>query len=114
MKFCCIYLNLTLHNTLITLTDLAGNVICWSSAGNNGFKGSRKKTAFAIQTTILSILQKAKFLNFTGIKLFIKRLDQQIEPLISLFYSSRFFILTIKEITPRSFNGCRLPKLRKI
>lgn len=109
-----IYLNLTLNNIIITLTDIQGNVIFWSSAGNNGFKGSRKKTSFAIQLTIFKLLDKAKSLGLKYIQLLVKRIDHSIEPLLDFFNSYKFFILTIKEITAIAFNGCRLPKIRKI
>jgi small subunit ribosomal protein S11 len=114
MKLYKIYLNLTLNNTIISLTDLTGRVLFWSSAGNSGFKGARKKTTFAIQTTILTFLNKIQVLNLKFIQLFIKRIDQPIEHLLALFQSYNFIILNIKEITPISFNGCRLPKIRKI
>lgn len=114
MNSCRIYLNLTLNNTLITLTDMFGNVISSSSAGTTGFKGSRKKTSFATQTTILKVIKSAQILGLKYIHFFIKRIDQQIESIIDLFKSYNFIFLVIKEITPLSFNGCRLSKLRKI
>lgn len=114
MKFFRIYLNLTLNNTIITITDFNGNVIFWSSTGNNGFKGARKKTSFAIQTTILNFINKIKRLGLKNVLLYIKRIDQPIEPLLKLFESSTLKIFKIQEITPISFNGCRLSKIRKI
>lgn len=114
MELYRIYLNLTLNNTIITITDFKGNVILWSSAGNNGFRGASKKTSFAIQTTILTVIDKAKKLGIINIILYIKRVDQTLESLLKLFESSYLIILQIKEITPISFNGCRLSKIRKI
>lgn len=114
MNSCRIYINLTVNNTIVTLTDMLGNVRYSSSAGNNGFKGARKKTSFAIQTIILKIITKTNQLGFKCIQFFIKRIDQQIEPLLALFKTYNFIFLSIKEITPIAFNGCRLSKLRKI
>ena len=98
MKFFRIYLNLTLNNTIITITDFYGNVILWSSTGNNGFKGARKKTSFAIQTTILNIIDKIKMLGLKNVILYIKRIDQPIESLLKLFESSTLKILKLKKL----------------
>lgn len=109
-----IYINLTLNNTIITITDIKGNVCFWSSAGNNGFKGSRKKTSLAIQITAQTIVNNINKLGFNFLKIFIKRTGQGIETLLKIFKFNNLKILSIKDITPFSHNGCRLRKKRKV
>jgi small subunit ribosomal protein S11 len=114
MKFHKIYLNLTLNNTIISLTDFMGNVLFCSSAGTNGLKGARKKTAFGMQMTIVMFLNKIQFLKIKYIQIFIKRSDQPIEHLLMIFKSYNYVVVKVQEITPIALNGCRLPKIRKI
>jgi small subunit ribosomal protein S11 len=111
-KFGLIYINLTIHNCIITITDLKGNVSLWSSTGHHGFTGSRKRTTFAHQVTLKKIINEAITLGLRFVKFFIKQTGASLEPLLKILKDSPLKILSIWDITPISHNGCRAPKKR--
>ena len=104
----------TSNNTLLTLTDINGNVLTWASSGMAGFKGTRKKTLYAAQSVAYIIAQKTLDL---GIKnLYINLMGQGIskEPIIKTLNLIGLSILSITDKTAIPFNGCRPPKKRRI
>nr|YP_010117097.1 ribosomal protein S11 [Pteridomonas danica]QPM99317.1 ribosomal protein S11 [Pteridomonas danica] len=109
-----IYINFTKNNLLFTITNLTGDVLMWTSSGVAGFKHSRKKTSLALQETILCCIKKLKKLNLRFVLIFIKQVGFNIDILLNLLDFNSLTILNIFEITTFSFNGCRLPKKRKI
>nr|BCL05876.1 ribosomal protein S11 [Pteridomonas sp. YPF1301] len=111
-KFGLIYMNLTLHNCIISITDLQGNVFLWSSTGRIGFKGARKRTTFANQVTIKTIINEAINIGLCFVKFFIKQTGGSLEPLMKILKASKLEILSIWDITAISHNGCRSPKKR--
>ncbi len=104
----------TFNNTHISLTDLQGNVIAWSSAGRVGFKGSRKGTPFAAQLAAQDIASKAKEFGIRSIDVEIKGPGQGRESALRALQSAGLEIKSIKDTTPIPHNGCRPPKRRRV
>lgn len=104
----------TFNNTIITITDLQGETITWSSAGNNGFKGAKKSTPFAAQT---AAEKAAKFAIDSGIKqteILVNGPGAGRETAIRAIQATGIEITLIKDITPVPHNGCRPPKKRRV
>lgn len=103
------------NNTLITLTDAQGNVIAWSSAGNCGFKGSRKGTPFAAQVAAEKVVKKAKELcGLTYVEVFVQGPGAGGESAIRALRSCELHIEKITNVTPIPHNGCKPPKKRRV
>jgi small subunit ribosomal protein S11 len=109
-----IYIQSTRNNTIITLTDLKGNVKFWSSAGNLGFKNSRKSTSYAAQAVAEIVASKALYMGYDSVVLKIKGLGYGKLTAIKAFSKSKLNVLQIQELTPRAHNGCRPPKKRRV
>lgn len=108
------YINATYNNTIITLTDLVGNVLGWSSAGSIGFKGTKKSTPFAATKVGEIIVEKAKKIGVREIAVFVKGVGSGRESAIRSLGSHGLEIVSIKDITPLPHNGCRPPKIRRV
>lgn len=104
----------TFNNTQISLTDMQGNVLAWSSSGKVGFKGSRKGTPFAAQLAAQDIASKAKELGVRSIDVEIKGPGQGRESALRALQSAGLEIKSIKDTTPIPHNGCRPPKRRRV
>jgi small subunit ribosomal protein S11 len=104
----------TFNNTIVTITDTAGNVITWASAGSVGFKGSRKSTPFAAQMAAENAAQKAKGLGLRQVKVFVKGPGAGREAAIRSLQAAGLEITAIKDVTPIPHNGCRPPKRRRV
>ena len=98
------------NNTMVTLTDMSGNVISWSSAGQLGFKGSRKSTPFAAQEAAT----KAKEHGLKSVEVFVKGPGSGREAAIRSLQASGLEVTMIKDVTPIPHNGCRPPKRRRV
>ncbi len=109
-----IFINSTYNNTIISLTDLAGNVLLWSSAGRIGFKGSKKSTPYAGQKTMEDVLGKMKERGVTEVEVFIKGIGSGRESAIRALQGSGLNILTIKDQTPIPHGGVRSKKPRRV
>ena len=107
-----IYITATFNNTLISVTDNKGAVVCWGSTGASGFKGSRKSTPFAATTTIDKVIKKAKEIGLVSVEVFIKGPGSGREAVLGVIKNSGLKITQIADITPIPHNGCR-PKKRK-
>lgn len=101
-------------NVIITITDLKGETISWSSAGHLGFKGSRKGTPFAAQVTAEDAAKKAIETGLKTIEVYLKGPGAGREPAIRALSGTGLKILSLKDITPVPHNGCRPPKRRRI
>ena len=102
------------NNTIVTFTDQQGNVICWSSGGNAGFKGSRKSTPFAAQ---LAAEQAAKVAVENGVRkvdVYVKGPGSGRETAIRTLAAMGLEVMGIKDVTPVPHNGCRPPKRRRV
>lgn len=101
-------------NTIVTLTDMAGNTVCWSSAGMLGFKGSRKGTPFAAQMAAEDAARKAVESGMKQIEVFLKGPGAGREPAVRALAASGLRVTLLKDVTPIPHNGCRPPKRRRI
>ena len=108
------YINSTFNNTIITITDLNGNTISWSSSGNKGFKGSRKSTPFAAQLAAEEAGKKAMEHGMKNVEVIIKGPGSGRESAIRALGATGLNISIIKDITPIPHNGCRPPKRRRV
>jgi len=109
------FVQATYNNTIITLTDMQGNVISWASAGGEGFKGSRKSTPFAAQMAAKNAAQKA--IDSAGLKtveVFVKGPGIGREAAVRSLFQSGINITKIKDVTPVPHNGCRPKKRRRV
>lgn len=104
----------TFNNTIVTITDVSGNVISWSSAGACNFKGSRKSTPFAAQLAAESAARKAQEHGMRNVQVFISGPGAGRESAIRALNSAGFKISLIRDCTPIPHNGCRPPKRRRV
>jgi len=109
-----VYIQSTQNNTIITLTDTQGNTKFWSSAGNIGFKNSRKSTSYAAQAVAEVVATKALNLGINSIILKIKGLGYGKLTAIRAIHKSKLHVTQIVEATPIAHNGCRPPKKRRV
>jgi small subunit ribosomal protein S11 len=108
------YVQSTFNNTLITLTDPNGGVLSWASAGQAGFKGSRKSTPYAAQIAAEQAARKAMEHGLRQVEVFVKGPGSGREAAIRALQSSGLLVLSIKDSTPVPHNGCRPPKRRRV
>lgn len=104
----------TFNNTIVTITDPSGNVVCWSSAGQNGFKGSRKSTPYAAQIASEQAARKAMENGMRSIEVFVKGPGAGREAAIRSLQSAGLQVVSITDVTPIPHNGCRPPKRRRV
>ena len=104
----------TFNNTIVTITDLQGNVVTWASAGSVGFKGSRKSTPFAAQTAAENAAQKAMSHGMREVRVYVKGPGAVREAAIRSLQAAGLEITAIKDATPIPHNGCRPPKRRRV
>lgn len=104
----------TFNNTIVTITDLEGNVVCWSSAGRLGFKGARKSTAFVAQKVAEQCGKSALDHGMREIRVYIKGPGAGREAAIRQLQSVGLSITLIRDVTPIPHNGCRPPKKRRV
>ena len=104
----------TFNNTLVTLTDMDGNALSWSSAGSNGFKGSRKSTPFAAQSAAEVVAKAAMEHGLKSVEVYVKGPGSGREAAIRALETAGLKVVSIKDITPIPHNGCRPPKKRRV
>ncbi len=104
----------TFNNTMISITDPAGNVIAWSSAGGQGFKGSRKGTPFAAQVAAEAVAKKAMDCGMKTVEVLLNGPGSGREAALRSLQSAGFSISLIRDVTPLPHNGCRPPKRRRV
>lgn len=104
----------TFNNTIITITDMQGNSICWSSAGNKGFKGSRKSTPFAAQLAADTVAREAMEHGMRKVEVYVKGPGSGREAAIRSLQAAGLEVNVIKDVTPIPHNGCRPPKRRRV
>ncbi len=108
------YVQSTFNNTLITLTDPQGNVLSWASAGQSGFKGSRKSTPYAAQIAAEGAARRAMEHGLRQVEVFVKGPGSGREAAVRALQASGLIVLSIKDSTPVPHNGCRPPKRRRV
>lgn len=104
----------TFNNTIITISDMSGNSICWSSSGNVGFKGSRKSTPFAAQLAADAAAKEAIDHGMKQIEVLVKGPGSGREAAIRSLQAAGLEVNVIKDCTPIPHNGCRPPKRRRV
>ena len=104
----------TFNNTIVTITDLDGNTLSWASAGNVGFKGSRKSTPFAAQVTADSCARKGMEHGLQKVEVFVKGPGSGRETAIRSLQAAGLEILGVKDVTPQAHNGVRPRKRRRV
>ena len=102
------------NNTIVTITDLDGNVVTWASSGKVGFKGSRKSTPFAAQVAAESSAREALNLGMKRVEVWVKGPGSGREAAIRSLQAAGLEISAIKDVTPIPHNGCRPPKRRRV
>ncbi len=109
-----VHIHSTFNNTIVTITDKAGNTIAWSSAGGQGFKGSRKSTPFAAQLAAQDAVSKAMEHGMKSVEVYVKGPGSGRESALRALQAAGFVITLIKDVTPVPHNGCRPPKRRRV
>lgn len=104
----------TFNNTIVTISDILGNTLCWASSGSSGFKGARKNTPFAAQSAARNAALKAMELGMQKIEVIIKGRGNGRETSVRALKSAGLNILSIEDKTPIAHNGCRPPKKRRL
>jgi small subunit ribosomal protein S11 len=104
----------TFNNTIISITDMQGNVISWGSAGAQGFKGSRKSTPFAAQVTAEATAKRAMEHGMRSIEVFVRGPGSGREAAIRSLAAAGLEVSAINDVTPIPHNGCRPPKRRRV
>ena len=104
----------TFNNTIVTITDVAGNAVSWASAGELGFKGSRKSTPFAAQMAAEAAAKAAMEHGMKAVEVYVKGPGQGRESAILALSTAGLAVTMIKDVTPIPHNGCRPPKRRRV
>jgi small subunit ribosomal protein S11 len=108
------HVSASFNNTMITITDVQGNVIAWSSAGSQGFKGSRKSTPYAAQMAAEDAGKKAQEHGVRTLEVQVKGPGSGRESALRALAAVGFAITSIRDVTPIAHNGCRPPKRRRV
>ena len=108
------HVNASFNNTMITITDVQGNSIAWSSAGSQGFKGSRKSTPFAAQVAAEDVARKAMEHGVKNLEVEVKGPGSGRESALRALQAAGFQIASIRDVSPIPHNGCRPRKRRRV
>ena len=108
------HIQATFNNTVVTITDVAGNVISWATAGGQGFKGSRKSTPFAASIAAETAAKKAQEHGMRSLEVRVKGPGSGRESALRALQTAGLTITLIKDVTPVPHNGCRPPKRRRV
>ncbi len=109
-----VHIKSTYNNTVVTLTDLNGGVIAWSTAGLLGFKGAKKATPYAATNIVNSLLEKTKKVGLREVDVFVKGIGSGRESAVRAIAANGLVISSITDMTPIPHNGCRPPKPRRM
>jgi small subunit ribosomal protein S11 len=108
------HIKTSFNNTIVTLTDLEGNVIAWESAGSAGFKGSRKSTPFAAQVTADAAAKKGIENGLQKVQVFAKGAGSGKDTAVRSLQAAGLDVTSVKDVTPQAHNGCRPRKRRRV
>jgi small subunit ribosomal protein S11 len=109
-----VHVTSTFNNTVVTITDVSGNVVAWSSCGRRGFKGSRKSTPFAAQMAAEDAVRRAQEHGVKTVAVLVKGPGTGREAALRALGNAGLRITTIRDVTPIPHNGCRPPKRRRV
>jgi len=108
------HINASFNNIIISLTNTKGDVISWSSAGKQGFRGSKKNTPYAAQTAAEDCAKEAHEFGLRKVKVYVKGPGQGRESAIRTLHNNGIEVMEIVDVTPMPHNGCRPPKRRRV
>ena len=108
------HIHSTFNNTVVTITDVAGNALCWGTAGSSGFKGSRKSTPFAAQVAAEECAKKAMEHGVRQLAVYVKGPGGGRESAVRALQAQGIRVTLIRDVTPIPHNGCRPPKRRRV
>ncbi|MCY4611910.1 MAG: 30S ribosomal protein S11 [Gammaproteobacteria bacterium] len=108
------HIRASFNNTIVTITDLQGNTLCWATSGGSGFKGSRKSTPFAAQVAASRVGKEAQEFGIRNLEVRVRGPGPGRESAMRALNASGFRITNIRDITPIPHNGCRPPKRRRV
>lgn len=108
------HIQATFNNTIVTITDVSGNVLSWATAGGQGFKGSRKSTPFAAQVAAEEAARKAQDHGLRNIQVCVKGPGSGRESALRALQNAGLNVTLIRDVTPIPHNGCRPPKRRRV
>ncbi len=111
---CVAHIQATFNNTIVTIADPSGAILSWSSAGKNGFKGSKKSTPFAAQVAAEAAAREALEMGVKKVEIWVKGPGAGREAAIRSLAAAGLEVLAIKDVTPLPHNGCRPPKRRRV
>ena len=109
-----VHIKATFNNTIITITDPSGEVLCWNSAGTIGFKGSRKSTPFAAQRAAETVAEKARKLGVREVEVRVKGPGSGRDSAVTALQAAGIAVRSIEDVTPLPHNGCRPRKKRRV
>ncbi|OGL71105.1 30S ribosomal protein S11 [Candidatus Uhrbacteria bacterium RIFCSPLOWO2_01_FULL_53_9] len=109
-----VHVHASFNNTILTLTDMNGNTLAWSSAGHMGFKGPKKSTPFAASQVTENLVQKAQTFGVKEINVFSSGIGSGRDSAIRTLNSAGLNILSVKDVTPTPHNGCRARRPRRL
>jgi len=108
------YVHASYNNTIVTLTDMNGNVLGWSSAGKVGFKGPKKATPYAAGMIVKDVCEKVKDYGLREVSAFVRGIGSGREAAVRALHTNGINVTSIKDVTPIPHNGCRAPKPRRV
>jgi len=108
------YIQATFNNTIVTATDVNGNVLAWTTAGSVGFKGPKKATPYAASIVVRELAEKLKDVGLRDVSVFLCGVGQGREGALRALNANNFNVLSIKDMTPIPHNGCRPPRPRRM
>jgi len=109
-----VHINATFNNTIITITDMAGNSIAWASGGIVGYKGAKKSTPYAAQLAALDVGRRAREMGLLDVEVEVKGPGPGRESAIRSLANTGLFVKKVKDVTPTPHNGCRPRKKRRV
>jgi small subunit ribosomal protein S11 len=109
-----VYIQASYNNTIVTFTDPSGNVIAWSSAGQNGFKGPKKATPYAAGLVVKAAVEKLVPFGTKDVVAYVKGIGMGREGAVRALQANGLNVLNIKDVTPLPHNGCRQPRPRRV
>ncbi len=109
-----VFIQATYNNTIVSLADMNGNVLAWSSAGKVGFKGAKKATPYAASVTVRDAAEKIKDIGLKDVNVYISGVGQGREGALRALNANGFNVLSMKDVTPIPHNGCRPPRPRRV
>ncbi|MBI4714083.1 30S ribosomal protein S11 [Candidatus Uhrbacteria bacterium] len=110
----CVYIQATFNNTIVTLTDLNGNTLSWSSSGHCGFKGPKKATPYAASIVIKDAVERSKETGLSEVNVYVSGVGSGRDSAVRALNANGLTVLAIKDMTPLPHNGCRPPKPRRV